>query len=317
MAHSRRIQLALGILVSLLLASPQPTPAQDDPEPDTWVSPAGIHPDWVGGTTRVTGFDDFGAEVIVGKLKIHWKPAADTPSPSTVTLYTSADFPGGWASLHWVKHTMAYRGSQWEVAVPVENIEIPVVYFLQIDVESKVANSPMRVCRPNSAGMDRPTRPFWPYLDGFEEELVGWFPIGDSPRPVSQPGGHTGNRAMAISIPPGKSSAAVGSTIIRSWHMTLEKAKGVRFWARLESGTATGRLTFYGDHEQPHQRISVWPIEIELTDQWQPVDMFFHELPYLPLASIDFFTLEVVSGSPVTLLIDDLQLKGAWRLPGE
>jgi hypothetical protein len=288
----------------------QPAPK---PVPDAWL-PEGVHPDFL--TTNHWTTAQSGTltnEALVGKLKVYWHPPAGTEVKSA-RLWSSADAPGRWRARDWQSLPLEKRGERWETALPVESVDVPMVYFVEAQSAQKHTTA-MRLCRPRLLGLDEPSRIFWPFLEGFEEELWSWRTVTDEPRftPVETgPIVKSGTAALRLSIPAGKRSTTVTTTRIRGWQLDQNVASGIRLWVRMASGTAKLRCTLQAHAFTPQQTISLYPDEPVIGTQWQAVDLMLNRFPKLSVSEVDLMSLEVIGTGPLECFVDDIQLLGRW-----
>ena len=129
MKHRVLLWLLLGlawpVVRSGLHAAPPAPPA------DQWITNfVQFPPRGATNTLRHVGFETLHAEAIAGKLKLSWQNPALTTN-AVVTALASADEPGHWPVRDWRAFPMTLRGAQWETAVPIDNIDVPLVYFVR------------------------------------------------------------------------------------------------------------------------------------------------------------------------------------------
>ena len=243
-------------------------------------------------------------------------------SNATVTVFASADELGHWPARDWRPNPMNLRGKSWEAFVPVDDVDVPLVYFTSavISASNNAAAStnisPMRICHPRLAGLEEPTRIFWPFLEGFEQDTASWRLLSgaeDFAPLKTDPLARTGNSALAIPLLAGKRSMTIATTRVRGWQLMQNGATGVRLWLRTRKGSGRARFTLLANASTTNQVISVWPKEPALTEKWQKIDVPFNELPKLPLGAVDLFAIELIGEGPVEFLVDDLELLGPWR----
>ena len=284
------------------------------PAPDSWLGnvgsfPAGFSTSWV----RSNLFANLRAEVVLGNLKICW-PAERTASNDTVIVHVSFDEPGHWPARDWRSQALTLRGQTWETSVGVTDVDLPIIYFVSAKAGDATQLSPMRVCHPRVAGLEDPTRVFWPFLEGFEDGVESWQLLTpEAPILETDPDARTGRFALVVRIPAGKRSVTVATTRLRGWHVWKQNATGARTWLRARAGEGRVRFTLLAHAQTTNQAISLFPQETQLTAQWQKVDLPFANFPKLPLASVDQMTLEFIGEGPCEFLVDDLQLLGPWR----
>jgi len=302
------------------LAFPGVAFAQPTPPGDQWLTNAWPHPlASPEAPVRSNLFSSLRAEVIGGKLKILWTPEGAAPTGG-VTVHASAAEPAHWPTRDWRSHPMTRPGLQWQATLPVEDVEVPIVYFVRA-VEQRLTNlSPLRVVAPVAVGLEEPTRVFWPFLEGFEESAESWRLLSEeSPTaPLRRdPASKNGRAALAVSVPSGKRSATVATTRVRGWQLQREGATGLRVWLRAREGTGRARCTLLAHAFATNQVVGVWPSLVRLTERWQKVELPFRALPRLSLGAVDLFAIEFIADGPRDFLIDDLQLLGPWKLEPE
>ena len=290
------------------------------PPNDQWVTNVVQFPPRLGtNTLRSAGFESLRAEAIAGKLNLSWQnPGLGTNT--AVLAYVSADELGHWPVRDWRVLPMTLRGMQWETAVPIDNVDVPLVYFVRAATTTTTNLSPMRVCRPRAAGLEEPSRIFWPFLEGFELGTEGWRLITSLPDPAPLATNNlakNGHAALSVPLPPGQHSVTVGTTRVRGWQVEQEFATGLRLWVRAKEGGGQVRFTLLANAYGSNQVIGVFPQTTVLREQWQRVDLRFNALPKFPLGNLDFFTLEFLGEGPREFLVDDLSLLGRWQLPVE
>jgi hypothetical protein len=259
-------------------------------------------------------FDALKTEAINGKLKMKF-PNLGTSPKAQVTLFASADAPGHWPVRHWVDLPMKLRGKDYSANLLIDAPDVPIVYFVELVVEGRTKISPMRVCHPRKLGIEKPSRAFWPFLDGFETGTQSWRYVsgansGEPPGTLTEP--KTGQRALHLRLPEGKVSVTVGTTALRGWHAHLKRSNGVRFWVRTRGGDGKVRLALMANAFSENQAVSILPQAIGLNGEWKQVNVFFSEFPSLKTDDIDFFSLEFVGLSGTEFLVDDLELLGNW-----
>ena len=284
---------------------------------DKWISDPVQYP--AGFADRVSNsnlFANLRAEVLAERLKILWSPQAPLGN-ATVTLYASADEPGHWPARDWRPFRMNLRGNNWETLVPVDNVDVPLVYFVAAAHPGAPAISPMRICKPALAGLETPTRIFWPFLEGFEQDTASWRLLSDPAESTplqTDTNAMSGRASLAVPVPAGKRSVTIASTRVRGWQLVHNGATGLRIGLRTRQGAGRARFTLLADAFTTNQVISVCGKEPLLKDAWQTVDILFKDLPKLPLANVDLLAIEFIGGGPLEFLVDDLQLLGPWKV---
>jgi hypothetical protein len=212
---------------------------------------------------------------------------------------------------------MTKRGVNWEANPPVDNVDIPQLFFITISNGAVAYVSPMRVCRPRGVGLEEPSRVFSPFLEGFEEHLESWRIIdqenASGPLKKSLPP-KNGKTALAVALAAGKNSVTVATTRARGWQIEERSATGLRLWLRTRSGVGTARFTVLANAWSTNQVVMPFPKDVSVAAQWQRIDLPFSELSNPLLGAIDLFTVEFTSNGPTEFLMDDFQLLGGWKL---
>lgn len=175
----------------------------------------------------------------------------------------------------------------------------------------------MRLCRPRAAGLEEPSRIFWSFLEGFEQDMESWRLLttdAGAPPLKTDPTAHNGRAALAVTLPVGKHSVTVATTRVRGWQVQQHGATGLRLWLRAREGAARAQFTLLAQAFTTNQVVAVWPRDVQLTAQWQQVDLPFGLVPQVPLAAVDLFAIEFIGEGPREFLVDDLQLLGPWGM---
>ncbi len=298
--------IALSVSVRAQTADAPNAPA---PPADAWITNAVQYPAPFQNTqVAASSYRDLHAEVLVGQLKILC-PVAATPAGGGLRLHASIDAPGHWRVRDWRTYPMVRHGPQWEVALPVFDLDLPVVYFVSVPVARGAVLSSMRICHPRGLGMRVPTRLFWSFLEGFEEDLDSWRGLSPEAPPLhTDPEAHTGHAALAVEIPYDKHSVTVATTRLRGWHLWKLNCRGLQMWLRAKEGTGRVRLSLLANAFTTNQVISVLPREIPLSNQWVNVSVRFSEFPPLPRSTVDLLAIEFIAQGPREFLMDDLRL---------
>ena len=282
---------------------------------DTWLTNAAQYPPYPTGPAPNSNlFSRLHSDVIGDQLKIFW------PAPSNdavlVTLHASAASPGHWPVRDWRTYDMTWRNGEYEVKLPVEDLSVPLVYYARAIGSGTTNLSPNRVVHPARSGLERATKIFWPFIEGFEEGMESWRVLANNavaPRVTPQP--HDGKSSLLVTVPAGKSSVVIATTRVRGWQIILEGATGLRLWLRTR--TREGRVTFglYSAAHSPDHEAREWPRQYTIGSAWQRIDLSFGELREgFALGETDLFTIEFAPGDAREFLVDDLQFLGPWRL---
>jgi hypothetical protein len=335
LTQSRAGAALLAFAASLTLATGQPPPPADD-----WLGGETAYPGLVipsqiekhrfdsplaGPTPREGGrssreietnrFDSLRAEVIADKLKISWKSPAE--SVGTVRLLASQDKPGHWPARDWRSLEMSRAGEIWEASPTVDDLDIPVVYFVWSASGTRTNVSAMRMCVPREAGLDIPSRPFWPFVEGFESGIEGWTLLGaaagDAPLSVSSAGKSGHAALLALAAPDKKKSTTIGTTRLRGSRIISEGATGVSLWARTVTGKGRARFTLYANAFTTNQVAATARTEAALGPRWGKVTLPFEAFPRVPLAGVDYFAIELIAEDAGGFLLDDVQWLGPWK----
>jgi hypothetical protein len=312
--------LCLCGLVGLLRAAPTPAgPPADDwlsnlqrrpPATAIWHTPA---------LPNQKAFLQLQAESVAGKLKIRWHPPAEV-IPLQAELVTSSDAPERLEVRDWRSRPLQARGGAWEAAVPIDNVDVPLVYYVRVQTASGWQQSPLRMAHPRSSGLEEPSRIFWPFLEGFEDNLQSWRLINapaDAPPLQTNAPPHNGKAALRVTQPAGKHSVTVGTTRVRGWQIEQQMATGVRVWLRVSEGVGTAQFTLFANAFATNQTVQTTTNLVRLTPRWQRVDLPFNTFPKIPRGEIDFFTLEFTGADRQEFWVDNLSLLGRWRLEME
>jgi hypothetical protein len=275
---------------------------------------------------RTNGFETLHAEIALAKLKVLWTPTS-LATNARVTLYASADDLGHWPTRDWQRYAMTWRGPHWEATVPIDNVDVPLAYF--VGATETAADGPLRpastnwsslrICHPRAVGLEEPTRIFWPFLDGFEDGAEAWRLLKRSPgatlTTVDRP--KNGHAALLVPLAAAKPSVTVATVRVRGWQLQQQNATGLRVWLRTAQGEARVRFAVRAHAFTPQQVVAERPEDVPIHAAWEKVDLLFDEFPGLLLGEVDLFTLEFIGQGPMEFLIDDLQLLGRWRLEPE
>lgn len=307
----------LGLAAALLLHAADAF-AQAKPAADAWLEGAVRYPRALAtNALRPDAFAGLRAEPLAEQLKVRWQPGQPSAQPR-VLLHYSADAPGHWPARDWRTLPMPQRGAVWEATLPVDDLDVPLVYFVSVGDGPPALLSPMRVVAPRLAGMEKPSRIFWPFLDGFEEGLSGWelTSVGGAPLKISA-SAHDGNAALSVTLPAGQRSVTVSTARVRGWHYSHQLATGLRVWLRAPGGQGVARFALHADAGTTNAVSAVSTVEATLDDKWRKVDLSFSSFPNFPVVGTDSFSIELSGEGPREFLVDDVRLLGRWRLPGE
>jgi hypothetical protein len=286
------------------------------PAGDRWVEGAPGYPQgWMQPVTN--GFESLRCEGVAGKLKVSWADPG-LPTQASVVLWHSLDAPGHWAARAWRATPLTRRTGTWDVTVPVPHLEVPLVYFLAVAIPQQATNiSPMRVCHPGEAGLEEIARPFWPFLEGFEEGWDNWRWHGNVPAGhalAAHTNAYNGYAALRVALPAGRQSVTVATTVVRGWHLDLFRARGLGLYARTPAGRATLRWAFITDYATTNQMVFAVPAAHTVESRWAKVETLFDVIPEEQRGKLDLVTLEIQAEGPQEVWLDNLHLLGRWRL---
>jgi hypothetical protein len=305
------LRLAVLLVTASLVHAAEET---NRPPADAWFTNAFIWPGFVQTQSVATaGFETLRAEDSAGRLKVFWSPAV-MDTNAAARLFASADEPGHWPVRDWRGIDAFARGTNWEAKIPVDDVDVPVAYFLTVAAGGKTNYSGLRLTYPRELGLEEPTRIFWPFIEGFEEGRESWrlaTPDCGSMKVAGE--SHNGLGALLVTVPAGQHSVTVGTTRIRGWRAMEPPIRGVGLWVRTRGGPARIRFALHANAFTTNQVVSVSSFEALATDHWQRVDVAFDSFPKVPLVHVDWFTLEFIAEGPREILIDDLQYLGPWK----
>ena len=283
---------------------------------DDWLRDGHTFPSWVSPSQiKSNGFPSLHVEVIAEKLKVLCR-TPDAPR-AVVNIIASQDRPGHWPARDWHAFPMNRAGEVWETSLLVEDLDVPVIYFLS-SVEAGSTNvSGMRVCIPVEAGLQLPTRLFWPFLEGFESGFENWSLLdaeAGAPPLTTSPPGKSGRASLLVSpAPKRKKSSTIGTTLLRGTKILSVGATGVTCWMRTVEGRGRARFTLYANAFSTNQIAATSTIEPSLTSKWEKINVPFNTFKGVPLASVDYFSIEFIPDTAGGYLIDDVQFLGSWK----
>ncbi len=283
--------------------------AGPEPAADRWLTEAGARPERFAESTVLTnGFATLRAEVVAGVLQV--KCDGDE-ALSGLKLVASADAPGHWPARDWRTLSMRRAGPGWLAEIPVDSLDVPQIYFVTARTSGREVVSPLRLAHPRGLGMERPSRLFWAFLEGFEQGQEGWRSPGGTLR-TNGPA-RSGRTALAVRVPAGRKSVSVESTRLRGWFIEEHGAEGVGLWLRASGGAGHVVFTLAANAFSTNQVTSRRSETVAVSTNWAKARLAFESFPKAPLADLDLFTLEFVAEPGTELLMDDVHLLGRWR----
>lgn len=282
-----------------------------DPEPDSdvWLTNAPALPGAYAAATIATNrFANLKAEIIAGKLLVRWET---TESFSETFIVASADAPGHWPARDWRSSTMRRTPVGWVTDIPIDSLDVPVVYFAVAINDGKSVASPMRITHPRALGLETPTRLFWPFVEGFEQGTEGWRTTDGSAVRRDVPS-KSGRASLVLRVPAERRSATLMTTRLRGWFLEEHEASGVMCWLRMKSGVGTARFALFANAWSTNQFVARRDETVKVTEKWTPAALRFESFPRLALGDVDLFSVELTAEPGAELLIDDVQLLGRW-----
>ncbi len=264
------------------------------------------------------------AEIIAGHLKAYLAAEAGATNQSVV-IVASQDSPGHWTARDWREFPMQLRGGNWETILPVDDLYVPLAYFSRTSAgpagTAPGSLSPMRVAVPGRLGMEIPSHPFYPYIEGFEEGLHRWELVGrvsDGAEMKIVPMPHDGKSALEVRIPARQTSATVATTRVRGRQLADHHATGLRLWLRTSTGSGRAGFTLFANAHGPEQVSATCNLpEPAIDTTWRKVELPLSAFPGLTVSEIDWFAIEFIGAPGTGFLIDDLSFMGPWALPGD
>jgi hypothetical protein len=310
MLYWRRMQMCkMGCGVILGLSLVAGISAEISPGADHWLTNPGARPErFLKATATTNAFATLRAEVVAGALQVkcegadafdHWR------------LIISADAPGHWPARDWRTMPMRKAGSGWLAEIPVDSPDVPQIYFVAASLNGRAMVSPMRVAHPRALGLERPTRLFWAFVEGFEQDLDGWRSVDATLRTNAT--ARSGRAALAVRVPASRKSASVETTRLRGWFVQEHEAEGLGLWLRTTQGRGRMAVTLVANASSTNQIISRCSETVAVSTNWTKARLVFETFPKAPLADLDLVIIEFVAEPGTELLIDDVHLLGRWR----
>lgn len=296
---------AAGLLAGVLL------PALRAEEADRWLLPPGVFPEGAPAarltTNQAAGLAGAAAG---GRLRVTWPPPAP-PTNAAVRLRFSTDAPGRWPARHWRATPMVWREGAWRADVAVITTEVPMIYFAETTEDGPAQATPMRIFFPAQAGVTRRASLSWAFLEGFEEGHEGWtLATGATSAPpleIVSPGA-SGRRALAVTVPPGRASVAVATTVLRGWMLLEHGPAALRFAARTDAVEGRLRVKLLANAGSPEFVLHEGPPAEAVGPAWRRVEVPFAAFPRLRARDVDRLVIEFASRAGQRLLLDDVEL---------
>ena len=276
------------------------------PGSDVWLTNAPALPEpFHTAAIDTNRFSNLKMEAVAGKLLVRW----ETREPfAEARLAASADAPGHWPARDWRTFPMRRSGMGWVTEVPADSLDVPLIYFV---IAGSGTASPMRIAHPGGLGLEVPTRLFWPFLEGFEQQLESWRIIGE-PGLERSTQAKNGRASLLVRIPRNRRSVTLVTTRLRGWFLQEHDATGVTLWLRTKTGRGTARFSLFANAFSTNQIIARRQEAIGVTDKWTRALLPFSSFPRLQLGDVDLFSIEVTGAPGTEFLLDDVQLLGRW-----
>ena len=254
-------------------------------------------------------FETLRAEAIAGRLRITWE---STTAFDDARVVASADVPGHWPARDWRRFAMKRHGTNWQVELPVDSIDVPLIYFAIASNKTEHVASPMRMAPPGALGLEQPTRIFWPFIEGFEQGTEGWRVLPSGTLQTIDESKH-GRAALRVSIPDGKYSVSILTTRLRGWFLQEHRATGIELWMKTRRGDGLAAFELMANAFSTNQVLARRRDSVNLSSKWTKVKLPFSSFPKFPLADLDVVAIELTGGPGTEFLLDDVQLLGRWR----
>lgn len=284
--------------------------AASGPKGDEWLTNAPALPGEFSATRVDTNlFTTLRTEAIAGRLRITWESA---PESGEAKLIISADPPGHWPARDWRSFAMQRRGTSWQTEVPVDSLDVPLIYFLIASNRTQVICSPMRMARPGTLSLEQPTRIFWPFIEGFEQGTEGWRTVQGGVLRTDGDAKHGGS-ALKIQIPANERSVTLLTTRVRGWFLEEHHATGLALWVKVRRGTGTAAFELLADAFTTNQIVARRREPIHVSSQWTKVELPFSSFPKFSVGELDLIAIELTGMPGIEFLLDDVELLGRWR----
>jgi hypothetical protein len=300
-------KMGCGVILGLSLMAG--FSAEIPPDADRWLTNPGARPErFLGATVATNVFTTLRAEVVAGALQVKCE---GTNSLEEVQLVVSADAPGHWPARDWRTLAMRRAGSGWLAEIPVDSADVPQIYFVAARLDGRPVISPMRLAHPRTLGLERPTRLFWAFVEGFEQDLDGWRTANAAVR--TNAAARSGRAALSLRVPAGQKSVSVESTRLRGWFLQEHEADGFALWLRMGQGEGRVAFTLVANAGSTNQITSRRTETVAVSTNWAKARLLFESFPKAPLAELDLIIIKFIAAPGAELLIDDVHLLGRWR----
>ncbi len=288
-----------------------------EPEPaDSWFTNQVVLPADAGAPASASAaFASLHAGAMLGRYLLYsWTPERMDLS-GAATLVVSAGEPGHWPARDWQTFPMVLSGNAWTARPPLASLRAPVLYYVRSVSGGQTNHSPLRMVRPDAAGLTGPLRPFSPFLEGFEQGVANWCLVldhNDSSRLSTDALARSGYHSLRVSLAAGQHSVTVATTLVRGWQLEESGATGISLWLRTKAGSGRARFTLHANALTAEQvAVSSSPVA-EVGDRWVKVVVPIESFSGLPLRDVDWFAVEFIGARETDFLLDDLELVGPW-----
>ena len=231
---------------------------------------------------------------------------------SELRIISSADAPGHWPARDWRSRPMNLRGATWVAELPVDSLDVPLIYFVSARTPQGSAVSPMRIAEPRALGLEHPTHLFWAFVEGFEQELDGWRVMEPS-EVRTDSAAKNGRAALVVRVPTDRRSVTVQTTRLRGWFLEEHGATGIGLWLRVKKGTGTAAFTLIANALSTNQVVSRRAETVNVSTNWNKTMLPFESFPKVPLGDVDLFSIELSAKPGTEFLLDNVYLLGRWR----
>jgi len=280
--------------------------------PDRWLEGDALFPRSSPSTAPETNrFASLHAEAVSEQFQVVYSPTSAVAN-SDLHVVFSADEPGHWPARDWHSLAMRQFGTAWKATVPVNSVDVPLVYFIERRGVETTNRSAMRCALPRALGLSQPSKYFWTFIDGFEQGAESWRILGGGERVRLSALAKNGKAALSVRIPATRNSITVGTTRLRGWFAEENKARGFAFWARTIGGAGEARCSLLAEALTTNQVLMAQTNVAKLTANWRRVEVHFSEFPKFPLGDLDLVAIEFNGPAGMEFLIDDLSLLGRW-----
>ena len=283
---------------------------------DAWFTNQVVLPSDAGAPALAPGtFSSLHAAWMLGRYLLYsWTPERMDPS-GNATLVVSAGEPGHWPARDWKAFPMVLSGNAWTARPPLPSLRAPVFYYVRSVSGGQTNRSPLRMVRPDAAGLTGPLRPFSPFLEGFEQGVANWCLVldhNDNSRRPTDALARSGYHSLRVSLAPGQHSVTVATTLVRGWQLEESGATGISLWLRTKVGSGRARFTLHANALTADQVAVSSSLVAEVGDHWMKVVIPIESFPGLPLRDVDWFAVEFIGATVTDFLLDDLELVGPW-----